>query len=53
MCHYHGRSALTLLKNKEITEQEIKNLIEEGGMALRLGTFRGVFGKVSRNSQWE
>ena len=44
--------SLTLLKNKEITEQEIKNLVEEGGMALGLGTFRGVFGKF-RVTQWE
>lgn len=36
---------LTIYPNKEIKEQEIKNLIEEGGMAIGLGTFRGVFGK--------
>ena len=35
----------TLFPNKEIKEQEIMNLIEEGGRALGLGTFRGVFGK--------
>jgi hypothetical protein len=36
---------LTILPNKEIKEQEIKNLIEEGGLAIGLGTFRGVYGK--------
>jgi len=35
----------TLYPNKEIKEQEILNLFEEGGRALGLGTFRGVFGK--------
>ena len=35
----------TLFPNKEIKEQEIYNLFEEGGRALGLGTFRGVFGK--------
>ena len=36
---------LTIFPNKEIKEAEIKNLIEEGGLAIGLGTFRGVFGK--------
>jgi hypothetical protein len=35
----------TLYPNREIKEQEILNLFEEGGRALGLGTFRGVFGK--------
>lgn len=35
----------TLFPNKEIQEVEIQNLVEEGGRALGLGTFRGVFGK--------
>ncbi len=34
-----------LVPNREIKEQEIVNLIEEGGRAIGLGTFRGVFGK--------
>ncbi len=34
-----------LLPNKEIKEQEIVNLVQEGGNAIGLGTFRGVFGK--------
>jgi hypothetical protein len=36
---------LTILPNREIKEQEIKNLFAEGGLAIGLGTFRGVFGK--------
>ena len=36
---------LSIFPNKEIKEVEILNLIEEGGRALGLGTFRGVFGK--------
>lgn len=35
----------TLYPNAEVKEQEIQNLFEEGGRALGLGTFRGVFGK--------
>lgn len=35
----------TLFPNKEIKEQEIVNLFSEAGMAIGLGTFRGVFGK--------
>ncbi len=38
---------LQILPNKEIKEQEIKNLFEEGGLAIGLGTFRGVFGKFA------
>ena len=36
---------LSLYPNREIKETEILNLFEEGGRALGLGTFRGVFGK--------
>lgn len=43
---------LTIFPNKEIKEQEIKNLIAEGGMAIGLGTFRGVFGKFEI-TKWE
>ena len=38
--------------NKEIKEQEIKNLLTEGGMAIGIGTFRGVFGKFEIE-QWD
>jgi hypothetical protein len=36
---------LKLTPNREIKEQEILNLFEEGGRALGLGTFRGLYGK--------
>lgn len=36
---------MDIFPNREIKEQDIMNLIEEGGRALGLGTFRGVFGK--------
>lgn len=42
---------LDIFPNKEIKEQEIINLIDEGGRALGLGTFRGVFGKFMI-SEW-
>ena len=43
---------LTIHPNKEIKEQEIKNLLSEGGMAIGFGTFRGVFGKFEIE-QWD
>jgi hypothetical protein len=43
---------LQVFPNSEIKEQEIINLIEEGGRALGLGTYRGVFGKF-RIDAWE
>ena len=43
---------LQLFPNKEIQEQEIINLFDEGGRALGLGTFRGVFGKF-RVENWD
>ena len=46
------RFQLTIYPNKEIKEQEIRNLFEEGGIAIGLGTFRGVFGKFEV-SEWE
>lgn len=36
---------LTIFPNREIKEQEVVNLIEEGGRAIGIGTYRGVFGK--------
>ena len=36
---------LSIFPNREIKEQEVMNLIEEGGVAIELGTFRGVYGK--------
>jgi hypothetical protein len=46
------RFHLTIFPNKEIQEQEILNLFEDGGRALGFGTFRGVFGKFFVKS-WE
>jgi hypothetical protein len=43
---------LKLYPNKEIQEQEILNLFEEGGRALGIGTFRGLYGKFTVDS-WE
>jgi hypothetical protein len=43
---------LRLYPNREIQEQEILNLFDEGGRALGLGTFRGLFGKFIVES-WE
>lgn len=44
--------SLTMMRNREITEQDIVNLMDEGGRAIGLGTFRGVFGKFYIDS-WE
>ena len=41
-----------IFPNREIKEQDILNLIDEGGRALGLGTFRGVFGKF-RVEEWK
>jgi hypothetical protein len=42
---------LDIFPNREIKEQDIINLFEEGGRAIGLGTFRGVFGKF-RVEEW-
>lgn len=36
---------LTLFPNREIQETQVANLMRDGGFALGLGTWRGVFGK--------
>lgn len=41
-----------IFPNREIKEQDILNLVEEGGRAIGLGTFRGVFGKF-RVEEWK
>lgn len=46
------RFRLMIIQNQEIKEQEVRNLFVEGGLAIGLGTFRGVFGKFDV-SQWE
>ncbi len=38
---------LTIWPNKEIQEQDLLNLFEEGGRAIGLGTYRGLYGKFS------
>lgn len=43
---------LTIYPNKEIKEEEIRNLFVEGGIAIGLGTFRGVYGKFEV-AKWE
>lgn len=42
---------LTLFPNKEVNEQMVMNLLEGGGRALGLGTFRGCYGKF-RVAEW-
>jgi hypothetical protein len=44
-CPWELRFILEIIPNREIKEQEIKNLIEEAGLAIGIGTFRGVHGK--------
>lgn len=46
------RFTITIFQNKEIKEQEIRNLFVEGGIAIGLGTYRGVFGKFTVE-QWD
>lgn len=43
---------LTIYPNKEIKEAEVKNLLEEAGLAIGIGTYRGVFGKYQVTA-WE
>jgi len=43
---------LQILPNKEIKEEEVYNLFVDGGLAIGLGTFRGVYGKFEV-SCWE
>jgi hypothetical protein len=43
---------ITLLETPELNEVLLKKLFEKGGIAIGLGTFRGVFGKFKVES-WE
>jgi len=43
---------ISIFPNKEFTEDMLYDLFIRGGMAIGLGTFRGVFGKF-RVSKWE
>jgi len=38
---------LTLWENSDVSEMEVKNLFIKGGLAIGLGTYRGVFGKFA------
>jgi hypothetical protein len=46
------RFTMKIYPNREIKEQEIANLFEEGGRAIGFGTFRGLYGKFVVNV-WE
>lgn len=43
---------LTIFENPDVSEIDIKNLFTKGGIAIGLGTYRGVFGKFEIN-KWE
>ena len=43
---------LTIMPNKELKEQELHNLLVEAGLAIGVGTYRGVYGKFFV-TQWE
>ena len=43
---------LSLFDNDEVSEEVIQNLVIKGGMAIGMGTFRGVFGKFVVD-KWE
>jgi hypothetical protein len=44
------RFKITLLETPELNEVLLKKLFERGGIAIGLGTFRGVFGKFKVDS---
>lgn len=46
------RFELSLLETPELNEVLLKRIFEKGGIAVGLGTFRGVFGKF-KVTQWE
>ncbi len=43
---------LSIFKNDVVSEIEVKNLIGKGGIAIGLGTYRGVYGKFAVD-MWE
>jgi hypothetical protein len=43
---------LSILPNREMKEQELYNLLVEAGIAIGIGTYRGVFGKFAV-TQWD
>jgi hypothetical protein len=46
------RFVLSMFRNDEVQEETVQNLLIRGGMAIGLGTFRGVYGKF-QVAQWE
>jgi hypothetical protein len=44
--------AINLFDNKDLTESILKQLFEVGGIAIGLGSFRGVYGKFMVD-KWE
>ena len=46
------RFEMTLFPNSAFQEQELRNIISQGGLAVGLGTFRGAFGKFEI-TRWE
>jgi len=46
------RFKIILLETPELNEVRLKELFERGGLAIGLGTFRGVFGKF-KVTKWE
>lgn len=46
------RFDLSLYPNTEVSEDTVQNLLIQGGLAIGLGTFRGVFGKFAVDA-WE
>lgn len=43
---------ITIMQNNAFKEQELRNVISQGGLALGIGTFRGMFGKFNI-TKWE
>lgn len=44
-CPWEIEFNMTIFPNGSFKEQELKNIISQGGLSLGIGTFRGVFGK--------
>ena len=51
-CPWELTFQLTLYRTPELPETQLYNLFVDGGLAIGLGTFRGVFGKFSVTT-WE
>lgn len=51
-CPWQLKFNITLLETPDLNEVLLKKLFEQGGLAIGLGTFRGVFGKFQVET-WE